>query len=290
MICRPRCPTGSIARRSLVPDPGYGSPSARHLAPDAVRAAGSGHARPALRRTRVPGGRPELPGDVRLGGAGLPIRNQEADGRGKRWVDRGQPWFAGRLAPRAPSYLGLTQWAITEDAPSYLKAMALDVTASQIPRRRRLPVREFRPGEPAHLASPARVPGTRLGKRPRAPSCAAALEIRAANDVLPIAELPTSLPSVATSHSFRTRTRTRSLETAGGIPLISGDNWRPFRPRASSVVGTTSSCPLGLRTIGACGRPAGRSASPWAPGRTSARGLHRRAGARRTQVVRRPIQ
>jgi hypothetical protein len=64
------------------------------------------------------------------GGEMVPFRNEEADGRATLdWI-AGQPWFDGKLATFGPSYLGLTQWAIAEDPPEYLKAMALDVTAS----------------------------------------------------------------------------------------------------------------------------------------------------------------
>jgi hypothetical protein len=64
------------------------------------------------------------------GGDLVPFRNEEADGRATlAWI-AGQPWFDGKLATFGPSYLGLTQWAIAHDAPSYLKAIALSVTAS----------------------------------------------------------------------------------------------------------------------------------------------------------------
>jgi hypothetical protein len=64
------------------------------------------------------------------GGDWNPFRNEESDGRATLdWV-AGQPWFDGTLATFGPSYLGLTQWAIGSGAPEYLKAMALDVTAS----------------------------------------------------------------------------------------------------------------------------------------------------------------
>ena len=62
-----------------------------------------------------------------------PFRNERADGRATLdWV-AGQPWFDGRLATFGPSYLGLTQWAVSEEAPAYLRAMALEVTASDFP-------------------------------------------------------------------------------------------------------------------------------------------------------------
>jgi uncharacterized protein len=60
----------------------------------------------------------------------LPMRNEQADGRATlEWV-ASQPWFDGRLVMWGGSYLGLTQWAVAEDAPGYLKALALQVTSS----------------------------------------------------------------------------------------------------------------------------------------------------------------
>ena len=59
-----------------------------------------------------------------------PFRNERSDGRATLdWI-AGQPWFDGRLATFGPSYLGLTQWAVSGDTPAYLRAMALEVTAS----------------------------------------------------------------------------------------------------------------------------------------------------------------
>jgi putative CocE/NonD family hydrolase len=64
------------------------------------------------------------------GGEWVPFRNEQADGRVTLdWMVE-QPWFSGKLATFGPSYLGLTQWALAQDAPDYLQAMALDVTAS----------------------------------------------------------------------------------------------------------------------------------------------------------------
>ncbi len=64
------------------------------------------------------------------GGTWLPFRTEHADGHATlQWISE-QPWFHGKLATFGPSYLGLTQWAVAADAPAYLAAMALDVTAS----------------------------------------------------------------------------------------------------------------------------------------------------------------
>jgi uncharacterized protein len=64
------------------------------------------------------------------GGAWVPFRNERADGLATLdWVSA-QPWFGGELATFGPSYLGLTQWAVAQDCPGFVRAMALDVTAS----------------------------------------------------------------------------------------------------------------------------------------------------------------
>ncbi|MGP0030272.1 MAG: CocE/NonD family hydrolase [Acidimicrobiales bacterium] len=59
-----------------------------------------------------------------------PMRNERADGRATlAWV-ADQPWFDGQLVTFGPSYLGLTQWAVVDGAPDYVRAMALTVTSS----------------------------------------------------------------------------------------------------------------------------------------------------------------
>jgi putative CocE/NonD family hydrolase len=64
------------------------------------------------------------------GGAWEPFRHERADGRATlEWIS-GQSWFSGVLATFGPSYLGLTQWAMAEDAAGSVQAMALDVTTS----------------------------------------------------------------------------------------------------------------------------------------------------------------
>lgn len=60
-----------------------------------------------------------------------PVRNEQADGHATlAWV-ASQPWFDGRLVMWGASYLGTTQWAVAEDAPDFLKALNLQVTASK---------------------------------------------------------------------------------------------------------------------------------------------------------------
>ncbi len=62
------------------------------------------------------------------GGAFDPMRHERDDGLDTvDWLRR-QPWFNGRLGTFGPSYVGYTQWAIS-DVPE-LAAMATMVTAS----------------------------------------------------------------------------------------------------------------------------------------------------------------
>jgi putative CocE/NonD family hydrolase len=65
------------------------------------------------------------------GGDWVPMRNEQADGRATlEWV-AAQTWFDGQLFTFGPSYLGLTQWAVAEGAPDFVRAMALNVTSSR---------------------------------------------------------------------------------------------------------------------------------------------------------------
>jgi putative CocE/NonD family hydrolase len=67
-----------------------------------------------------------------FGSAGdwVPMRNEQVDGHATAaWV-ASQPWFNGDLVTFGPSYLGLTQWGVAEDPPDCMRAMALNVTAS----------------------------------------------------------------------------------------------------------------------------------------------------------------
>jgi len=61
----------------------------------------------------------------------VPMRNEQADGHASlEWL-AAQPWFDGRLVMWGASYLGMTQWAIAEDAPAFVKALSLQVTAAK---------------------------------------------------------------------------------------------------------------------------------------------------------------
>ncbi len=63
-------------------------------------------------------------------GEWVPVRNEQADGQATlEWV-AAQPWFDGRLVMWGGSYLGMTQWAIAQDAPDFVKAISLQVTAA----------------------------------------------------------------------------------------------------------------------------------------------------------------
>jgi uncharacterized protein len=64
------------------------------------------------------------------GGAFVPVRNEQADGHATlEWLAT-QPWFDGRLVMWGGSYLGLTQWAVAQDAPEFLQALSFQVTAA----------------------------------------------------------------------------------------------------------------------------------------------------------------
>jgi uncharacterized protein len=64
------------------------------------------------------------------GGEFVPVRNEQADGRATlEWV-AAQPWFDGRLVMWGGSYLGLTQWAVAQDAPAFVRALSFQVTAA----------------------------------------------------------------------------------------------------------------------------------------------------------------
>ena len=59
-----------------------------------------------------------------------PLRHEQADGHATLGWVASQPWFDGRLVMWGGSYLGGTQWAIAEDAPDFVRALGLQVTAS----------------------------------------------------------------------------------------------------------------------------------------------------------------
>jgi uncharacterized protein len=65
------------------------------------------------------------------GGRFDPFGNERDDGLATlEWLRR-QPWYPGAFGTVGPSYLGLVQWAIARDAGDDLKALALQVTASE---------------------------------------------------------------------------------------------------------------------------------------------------------------
>ncbi len=64
------------------------------------------------------------------GGAFVPVRNEQADGHATlEWL-AAEPWFDGRLVMWGGSYLGMTQWAVAQDAPDFLRALSFQVTAA----------------------------------------------------------------------------------------------------------------------------------------------------------------
>ncbi len=69
-------------------------------------------------------------GTAGSGGEWVPFRSEQADGLATlQWLEA-QPWFVPRVALFGASYFGLTQWAVAEDPPSWVKAIAPAVTAS----------------------------------------------------------------------------------------------------------------------------------------------------------------
>lgn len=58
------------------------------------------------------------------------FEDEAADGKSTlEWVSQ-QPWFNGTLGLWGESYNGFTQWAVTQDAPAYLKALMPCITSS----------------------------------------------------------------------------------------------------------------------------------------------------------------
>jgi uncharacterized protein len=66
------------------------------------------------------------------GGQFDPFRNERDDGRDTlAWIEE-QPWFTGQLGAFGPSYMGLTQWAMVPDCPPFLRALAVQIAASDV--------------------------------------------------------------------------------------------------------------------------------------------------------------
>ena len=60
-----------------------------------------------------------------------PFRHEAADGEDTLAWLADRPWFGGSVAMTGPSYLGYVQWSVAARAPSYLRALAPQVTASE---------------------------------------------------------------------------------------------------------------------------------------------------------------
>ncbi len=64
------------------------------------------------------------------GGEFVPFRNERSDGFDTLdWLEV-QPWFVDRVGLWGGSYMGITQWAIADGLPPYVRALALSITAS----------------------------------------------------------------------------------------------------------------------------------------------------------------
>ena len=151
------------------PTPGFGWPADR-VDPHAVRAAHHRPARTAVRRARLPGRDPELPGDVRVRGR-VGSRPPRAGRRpcharvgGGAAVVRRPPRHVGRELPRHDAVgdragrAGLRQGA---RPPGH---------RVELPRRHRVPGRLLRARDGADLAPPDRAPGARLARRAARPA------------------------------------------------------------------------------------------------------------------------
>ena len=66
------------------------------------------------------------------GGTFDAFRNEQADGLATLTWLKQQPWYPGAFATLGPSYLGFVQWAIAAEAGPDLKALAPQITASEL--------------------------------------------------------------------------------------------------------------------------------------------------------------
>ena len=65
------------------------------------------------------------------GGTFDPFHHEAVDGTATlEWLSW-QPWFTDAVGTFGPSYLGLTQWSVAANAPAFVRAMALSITASR---------------------------------------------------------------------------------------------------------------------------------------------------------------
>ncbi len=192
------------------------------------------------------------------GGEFVPVRNEQADGRATlEWVAT-QPWFDGRLVMWGGSYLGLTQWAVAQDAPDFVRALSFQVTASNFRDSVVYPggafaletalawlheIKNQELGWRAVLRTRLRAPGW---CRPRATSCPSG---RA-----------TAPPSASPCPSIRTGSRTAPRMTRGGTASTSAAGWTTCRRPASSAAGTTSFSGPRWTTTRRSGAPGARPA------------------------------
>ena len=170
------------------------------------------------------------------GGEWVPVRNEQADGQATlEWV-AAQPWFDGRLVMWGASYLGMTQWAVAEDAPDFLQGAQPPGHRGELPRRGGVPRRCLRPRDGAGLAAPDQAPGAGLADRAAHAAAAAASVVarrrarscRSAKcDTAAIGEPMRLLPGLARAQ--------RARATPGGTRSTSGAGWSKVPP--ASFVG-----------------------------------------------------
>ncbi len=155
------------------------------------------------------------------GGEFVPVRNEQADGRATlEWVG-GQPWFDGRLVMWGGSYLGMTQWAVAQDAPDFVRALSLQVTAANFRDSVVFPGGAFALETGAGLAARDQEPGARVAHRPaHAPArCPGGVDSRAPSCPSGSATPP---PSASPWPSTRTGSSTAPRVTRGGTTVDFG--------------------------------------------------------------------
>ena len=204
------------------------------------------------------------------GGDWVPFRNEHSDGRATLdWI-AAQPWFNGDLFTFGPSYLGLAQWALAEGAPTYLRAMALDVTASNFRDALVYPSGSF--ALETSLTWLLQLENQERGWRG---ALGALLSTRRALQAGYWA-LPVAHADMATVGRRVLFFQDWILHEGSGDswwdPVDFGQQLEDMPPAALSEVGTTSSCLLSSTTIAPCALPAGVHGSRSGRGLMSAPG------------------
>src|SRR5580704_1502596 len=207
----------------------------------------------------------------------VPVRHEQADGHATlEWV-ASQPWFDGRLVMWGASYLGMTQWAIAEDAPNFVKALNLQVTASKFRDAIVYPGESFALEMALCWLYQMKYQESGIGTVVRKQLGANRVVSRMVN-VLPLGKADTATLGEI-SPAFQDWLEHNCRGTRGGTRSISGVASTKYPRQASSPAGMTSSCPGRSLTTRRCAAPAARPASRSVPGPTPARASSARASA-----------